>query len=366
MGKKVAELIVLSAKAMEAVDALQERLSAKQWGELSRTSFVYNTTQTINALEDLAVLFEEMNTQLQKEGSGGTTELKQHLTDIKSLITVLSRNKEMEETRLGKAKEKGIELIAENAVAPDQYSSLEQKVFSTALKTRYIIERINIQTKKQENSPFMGTKSTKNVLDILSEKENELQLLREKIDELRNTESIARLATDTPADFEREVNEYTRKLHTESRILAEAFGLNKKKLSELEYSYRQLEAKIGTFDQIQSNHLEKTIDLVTSLKKERDYAKKLVMDIEGETMALRNSYTQKLLGLEQQISRAKSEAFENYRKTISKQENELKDKAELILSLRGAVKEREHKIKKLEERLAQPKEKGKKTKQSQF
>ena len=197
----MAELVVLSAKAMEAVDALQERLSAKQWGELSRTSFVYNTAQTINALEDLAVLFEEMHAQLQKEGGGDTTELKQHQTNIKSLITLLSRNKEMEEARISKAKEKGIELLAENVAPPEQYSSLEQKVFSTALKTRYIIERINIQTRKQENSRFMGTKSTKNVLDLLGEKENELQVLREKFDELRNTETIARLAEDTPADF---------------------------------------------------------------------------------------------------------------------------------------------------------------------
>lgn len=353
----MADIAVLCAKAAQAIEDLSERTSAKQWSDFSRTSFVYSATQTINALEDVANLILEIDKEATKEGFEDKAQIKEHLKEMNALIIVLHRNKDLEATRLEKTREKGIELLAENVVAPDLYSSLEQKVLGLTLKSRYLLERVNIHLRKHESKPFIGSKSTKDVLDLLSEKETELQRLKQKHEELQNTGVIARLAEDTPADIEHELNSFSRKLSTETKLLSDAFELNKKKLVEMELSQKQIEARMNMFEHVSQKHFEKALELITLLKKERDYSKKLVLDIEGETLSLRNTYSRKLLGLEEEKTRIKSEAFENFRKTLSKQENDLTDKTELIKSLRETVQNREQKIKKLEEQLKQKKEK---------
>ena len=45
----MAGLAVLSGKTLQALSELDERVSAKPWSEFSRTSFVYNTTKTLNS-----------------------------------------------------------------------------------------------------------------------------------------------------------------------------------------------------------------------------------------------------------------------------------------------------------------------------
>jgi len=351
--------MILSAKTVEAVDALQERISSKQWSDFTRTSFVYNTTQTVNALEDLSALFEELQGAFSEEGFGQREEVTSHLNEITSLIELLKRNNDMETSRIKRTREKGIESLADNIIVPDLYSSLEQKVLGMVLKSRYLIERLNIHVRKENSSPFLGTKATKDILDLLNEKEEEMKKLKNKYEKLKYEGHVARLSENTPSDLEHEVNEYARQLQTESKLLNDSFELNKRKLIEMELSHRRMEEKINSYDHIQQTHFERTLDLVTLLKKERDYAKKLVLDIEGETLALRNTYSQKLLGLEEEKTRVKSAAFENFRQKLSKFEEDLKDKTELISNLREKHQLKDVQIKKLTWQLNKFKKKNK-------
>jgi len=190
----MASIEVLSEKTIEATQMLSERISAKQWSDFSRTSFVFNTTQTINALEDIAVLFEEIGVEIEKDGFSEKIEVGGHLREINALILILQRNNDLESGKIQRAREKGIEMLAENVISPDQYSSLEQQVLGSLLKSRYLLERINIHNRKENSIPFMGSKSTKDVLDLLNEKENELQSIKEKYEKLKNTGLIARVA----------------------------------------------------------------------------------------------------------------------------------------------------------------------------
>ena len=91
----------------------------------------------------------------------------------------------------------------------------------------------------------MGSKSTRDVLDLLDEKESELQAVKEKYEKLKNTSLIARVSEKTPSDLEHELNEFSRKLHTKSQNLTDSFELNQKKLSELHVTQSHLAERIN-------------------------------------------------------------------------------------------------------------------------
>jgi len=159
------------------------------------------------------------------------------------------------------------------------------------------------------------------------------------------------LQKKTTSDLEHELNEFSRKLHSKSENLVDSFELNKKKLSELQVSQSHLAERINLFDEMQHQHFEKSLDLITLLKKERDFAKKLILDIEGETLALRNTYSKKLLSLEQEKAQSKSESYEKFKKRLITQENELEKKSQTISALKDTIEQNERRIKKFESQL---------------
>jgi LPS O-antigen subunit length determinant protein (WzzB/FepE family) len=87
------------------------------------------------------------------------------------------------------------------------------------------------------------------------------------------------------------------------------------------------------------------------LKKERDMAKHLVLEIEGETAKLRRAYANELLEFEKNKMLAHKEAEARYVSQIEKLEKELEDARNLIAHFRKLVAEREARIEQLEHML---------------
>ena len=107
---------------------------------------------------------------------------------------------------------------------------------------------------------------------------------------------------------------------------------------------------------MQARHSEKTSELIAMLKKERDYAKKIVLDIEHETLQLRSTYSKELLNLEEEKARAKNDAYDKFREKSVRQDAELNEKKELIGHMREAVEAKEEKIRLLEGKVNSMKE----------
>ncbi len=344
----MAQAIIISEKVIEAVNSLQDRLYAKHWGEHSRASFIYSLVHSIHSLEEIKQLLDEAKTQFGKEGKN-VSGLPEHIKELENLITVLDRNNKLEQTRVQTAREKGIELLADDLTNPDLYSSLEQKVLAFVLKTRFLVERLSILERKEFGEGTTLGKSPKKVLDLLEEKENEFQALKKKYEEIRHSSHLARLEENTSHDLEKDINILARKMEGEQRMLELSLDSYRKITEQFQQSYIFMREKYRSIEEASSQLAAKTIDLTTILKKERDYAKRIVLDIENETLKLRNNYSKQILSLEEEKTRARAEAEVESRKKLHSITSKLDEKDELIKNLKEIILSKEKLIQKLEQ-----------------
>ena len=338
---------MLIEKLEEEIQLLHERVDAKLWSRYTRTSFVYNLTHTIHSLEEIAALIEQIMIEFRNEGLNGYPDAKQHTKELNELIVVLKRNQRMEEETVEK-QGASVSGLRDGAGASEQYAALEQKVLSVLLKSRYFAERINMFMKKTRSTPAHTYGKTRNILELLEQKENELQKLRGRYEEIKNRSLVGMIGEESAADIEKELNELSAKLSAEDSLLEEGVSSFRKQLEQLGVRQAELSGKTRNIREMQARHSEKTAELVAMLKKERDYAKKIVLDIEHETLQLRNTYSNELLNLEEEKIRAKNDAYEKFKERVGRQDAELNEKKELIRHLREAVEAREHRIRALE------------------
>lgn len=338
--------LLISEKIIEAINLLQERLYAKHWSEHSRASFIYSLANTINSLNEIKEMLAETRQEFYKEGKN-TAEIDAHLKELEKLASLLEQNSKLEQLRAQKAKEKNIELLSDNITNSELYSSLEQKILGFVLKTRFLAERLSIVERKDKKEH--AGKASKKVLELLDEKENELHELRKKYEEIKNRHYMARLEEKSSNDLEKDTQVLSKKIEGEIRLLESSIEFIKKSLEQATHSYAVLKEKFGAVEGLLAELSEKNLELCTTLKKERDYAKRIVLDIEHETMRLRNNYSRQVLSLEEEKALAKKEAQENEQKKTTLIAKELREKDELIKNLKEIIHAKEKYVQKLEE-----------------
>ena len=173
------ELGQICDKIERQISAIREKAGERAWANFSRPAFVNNVSGIISQLDELYSLFQIARTEADKNPQASRQDIAAHISDMGQLITVLKRNRQMEEERLDKLRTEGINSIAETVTVPALYSDLEQKVLSMLLKSTYAAERLRVSLRKRE--PGMQARGAqKNILDLLEKKENELEDLRKK------------------------------------------------------------------------------------------------------------------------------------------------------------------------------------------
>jgi hypothetical protein len=126
-----------------------------------------------------------------------------------------------------------------------------------------------------------------------------------------------------------------------------------RQVEQMQSSFLAAKEKFSEVKEILDRHSSKNTELLKILKKERDYAKKILLDVENETMQLRNSYTKELLNLQEAKLAAKKEAEEKLGKKIVLLQKELAEKNDLLKRFKGIAEEKMEKEKKSEEQIKQ-------------
>ncbi len=342
------ELRELCDKIEQETASLREKVSARKWAELSRRGFIYNVENILPGIEELYALFQIAGQELGKSAESNAPKTIDHERELNQLITSLGRNREMEEARIRKSQEKGLLALAETITVPELYSDLEQKTLSMLLKSNYLAERIRVFERKKE--PLMNVKGAqRNVLDLLEKREIELQNLRKKYEDTRKNFFLGLVEKNTTSDLENDMNELARKLETQTALMKKSMETYKETFTELERHNAELEQKTAIIEETQAQMSGKMLDVMTALKKERDYAKKIVMETEHETLQLRNTYSKELLGLQEEKMSIKNALGEKYEKQLGELKRDNKDKTELIRHFQETVLGKERKIAQLEE-----------------
>ena len=343
------EIRELCDKIDDEIADLRQKAGGKSWGDFSRRAFIYNLVNIIPGLEELDELFGDIKKKSGETGEGDRIGVNDHLKEIGSFTAVLKRNKAMEESRMEKMKLQGTEHFADTITVPELYSDLEQKTLGILLKSNYMIERIRIQDRKK--SPEMNTRAAqRNVLDILEKKETELAELREKYNETRKNSFLGLVERDSSIEIEQELNELSRNLGAKTALMKKNFETAKGVSEQYQQQLNELEDRIGNVEELEAQLTGKTFELITMLKKERDYVKKVLIEIEQDTIQLRNTYSKELLGLQEEKMSLKNSLDDKYEKQIRELKKDLKDKGELVKHFQDTVSDKEARLIDLEEK----------------
>ncbi len=328
--------------ALQKVNELNNLLRQKAWSEHSREGFVSALEQSIGLLADLKDLLKKIEKELGEDASAS---IKSHLAEMEKEIAVFKRNLDLEKKKTPLADD-FLKPIASN----EQYAWIEQKISSTLLRTRYLLERMQLQAKKHASLPLQEKSTARNLLELLKQKESEIESLKFKYEDARKHALTGMALLEDSAGIENEMNSLARKLGVQQNNLEKAYFESKKGLEEMQRGNLLLRKEVREQQQLLENYLSKNFELITLLKKERDYAKRIVLDIEHETLQLRSAYSKELLSLEEAKIAAKREAEERFIERIKKLEKETAQQHNLTEQLQSMLQNTEARAKELEEK----------------
>jgi hypothetical protein len=332
----------------EKIDELQKGISGQPWRNASRIVFATALEKSVSGLEELRQLFAEAVEEMNKDPKEGKPELKPFLKELEKLLEVLEKNQQFE--RQKKAKGSVVNEL-EKEETPELYADLEQRILGLLLKARYSLERMTIFMRRQGLRPLTEKSSASQVMRVLERKEDELQELREKYEDVRKKSYLGYLEEESIADQEQELGELSRSMALGAEELEKTISFHKSQVEYIENSYAELKQKVSSLEENFLAYTEKSEELIKNLKKERDYAKKIVLDVEHETLQLRNTYTRELLSLEETKLAAKKEAEKKFETENRRLRNELSEQADLLKHFRKIAEDRLKKEHELEEKV---------------
>ena len=344
------DLQIEVTKIIDSINGLHSDISAQTWGTLNQSAFVSSLDKTIDALKGLEERFARTKTALDKESAVGKPDLSEILNEFKQLLPMLRNNLQMEKTKKSRAKESNIFETEENA---EHYEDLAQKIQTILLKARYMAERLNVFALRQSSTPLEGKGTARQMLDLLQTKEKEIEELRGKYEDIRKRSYLGYVQEQTSVDIEQDLSELSMRMAANANELSKEISLHKNQLEFIENSYASLKQRLDSMQETFDNYVEKNIELISMLKKERDYAKKVVLDVEHETLQLRNTYTSEMLSLQENKLKAKKEAEDRFKKSIDVLKKEIKEKDSLLSTFRNIAGDKANKESKFEERIKQ-------------
>ena len=335
-------------KIVDGINHLHSSISAQNWENAARTVFVVSLDKAIEGLEEMQDKFKAIQKKLEKESVAGAPDLTELLFEFNKTLSVLKNNLKMERGKKSTAKESNVFEKEENA---ELYNELGQRIQTLLLKARYMTERLNVFAFRQGSAPLEGKTTARQVLDLLQAKENEIEELREKYEDVRKRSYLGYVQEQTSVDLEQDLGGLSVKMGSLANELTKEISMHKNQIQYIENSYAQLKQRLDEVEETFNDYVEKSMELIAMLKKERDYAKKIVLDVEHETVKLRNSYSSELINLQENKLKAKKEAEKKFAKQVEELKKELEEKSGLLKSFRKIAEDKADKEKQLEEKV---------------
>ncbi|MBN2067541.1 MAG: hypothetical protein JW744_03675 [Candidatus Diapherotrites archaeon] len=334
----------------ERIKEAQQNISDRPWKAASRPAFLAALEKSVSDLAELHSLFSRIVGEMDKNPEPGKPEVKPFLEELEKLLKLLKRNLEMEKGKRSTAKTAN-ELDKEET--PELYADLQHKILASLLKARYALEKTTIFLRRQGFEPITDKSTAKQVMEVLSRKEEELQELREKYENIRKRSYLGYFEEGTVADLEQELGDLAKRMALSANELGKSISFHRSQIEYIENSYAELKQKLDSLEELFSQYSEKSEELIKSLKKERDYAKKIVLDVEHETLQLRNTYTREMLNLQETKLAVKREAERKFSEEIKKLARQLSEQQDLARHFRKVAEDKLKKEHELEEKVKQ-------------
>ena len=326
------------------INSLHDAVARTNWAELNRAGFLFELEQSSTKLKSLYLKLNEINREVKLLLEKNSPEIDTFLIEMVREMTVLEANISME-----KKKKLRSELVNERepTEVPELYSSLQQKILSLSLKARYNIDKIRnfLLSRKM---PFVKKGSTaKNLLEALQQKEDELGELKQKNVELKRKSYFGNISEKGIAEIEVELNEMDKKLSETVSETKKALKTHFAQITYVEGSFTQLKNRVEEIENMHASFTKKSINLIKELKKERDFAKTLALEIEQETLHTRSEYTKKVLEMDEKKQNIEERMKEKYEKELASIKKQFEEKSIALKHSQKIIDHQEEELKKI-------------------
>jgi hypothetical protein len=176
-------------------------------------------------------------------------------------------------------------------------------------------------------SPFVKRASaSKNLLEALQKKEDELNEMQAKNIELKRKTYFGLVLEKSVAEMEQELHEMDKRLSESVASTKKSLKTHLAQINYVEGSFAELSKQVEDIEAVHAGFVEKSVELLRELKKETDFARKLALEIEHETMEKRSAYTKELLSLEEKKVAIEEKLKEKYEKDVLEMKKQLEEK----------------------------------------
>jgi len=305
------------------INSLHDACSRTNWAQINRQGFTFELEQCLSRSKSIYLKLDETNREIKLLLEKGAPSLDEFLSEAARELTVIEANLSME-----KKKKLRQELVNEHEAeeVPELYSSLQQKIISLSLKMRYNAdkERNFLIARK---SPFVKRASaSKNLLEALQKKEDELNEMQAKNIELKRKTYFGLVLEKSVAEMEQELHEMDKRLSESVASTKKSLKTHLAQINYVEGSFAELSKQVEDIEAVHAGFVEKSVELLRELKKETDFARKLALEIEHETMEKRSAYTKELLSLEEKKVAIEEKLKEKYEKDVLEMKKQLEEK----------------------------------------
>ncbi len=314
------------------INTLHTSVARTNWAEINRQGFVFELEQNTSRMRSIYLKFDEINREIKMMLEKNSPEFSSLLSELTREMTVLEANISME-----KNKKIRQELVneTESIEVPDLYSSLQQKILTMSLKMRYNIDKARTFLIARRTLSIQKGSTAKGLLEALQKKEDELNEIKQQHTELKRKTYFGNVSEKSVAETEMELQELDKKLSEAINETKKSLKTHFAQISYVEGSFIQLKKEVEELEDSHATFANKAIDLIKELKKERDFARTIALEIEQETITKRSEYTKELIGLEEKKTEIEEKIKNRYEKELNAMKKGLEEKN---LALKNAQK----------------------------
>lgn len=324
------------------INTLHSSVARTNWAQLNRQGFVFELEQNTSRIKTLYLKFDEINREIKMLLEKNSPEFSPFISELAREITVLEANISME-----KKKKLKQELVNETepVEVPELYSSLQQKILTISLKMRYNIDKARTFLIARK-TPYQQKGSTaRGLLETLQRKEEELNEIKQQHTELKRKTYFGNVNEKTIAETENEMQELDKKLSEAITETKKSLKTHFAQISYVEGSFTQLKKQVEELQDNHSSFAQKAIELIKELKKERDFARTIALEVEQETIHKRSEYTKELLGLEERKLEIEEKLKLRYEKELNALKKGLDEKNLALKNAQKLIEQLEDEVK---------------------
>lgn len=340
------------SEALLVLDQLQNELNTLKslpmvpWNQANRSQLVERLKQWHSHTKQVGELLTLLQLEQLKNPVLKDVDVREAETFIKKTSEVLERNIQFEKDKTNRKID-----LTEKVTTPALGAELEARMHRQWMTLQRVHEHAHIALRKT----FSDTKPSKGMegelFSLIRTKDEELQKMKQERDLLKREKFFGPTEKHSINDMENELQELLQQFAIEKHAVIDHLENGRKKLDEYGVHHLHLENKTKKLEHLVHELTKKHVSLLTLLKKERDFARKLALDLETETASLRAIYSKELLSLEDQKHAIKREAEEKHVNKVSQLERKTKDQEALIKELDALVREKERQIARMAEKM---------------